>query len=56
VKAIKELNFKLFKSYMTFTEDIKDENFEYLQPKYSISIAEIGEYFDGQIKKDFPKS
>jgi len=45
------LNFKLFQQALIFTDDITDENLEYLNPKYRISKNKIADYFQEKLKK-----
>lgn len=50
-KYIPGMSFRLFSTALTYTKDIKDENIEYLQPKYKVTKAEIQAYFEKEIKE-----
>lgn len=50
-KYIKGINKKWFQQAIFFTDDIEDENIEYLKPKYNITKQEISRYFENEIKK-----
>ena len=54
-KFIPGMSFRLFSTALTYTKDIKDENIDYLQPKYKITKAEIQTYFENEINKYIEK-
>ena len=59
-KFIPGLSFRLFSTALTYTAGIKDENIDYLKPKYKVTKSEIQAYFEKEIKeyieKEFIKS
>ncbi len=50
-KFIPGMSFRLFSTALTYTKDIKDENIDYLKPKYKVTKAEIQAYFEKEIKE-----
>ena len=54
-KYIPGMSFRLFSTALTYTNDIKDENIDYLQPKYKVTKAEIQAYFENEINKYIKK-
>ena len=59
-KFIPGMSFRLFSTALTYTKGIKDENIDYLKPKYKVTKNEIQAYFEKEIKeyieKEFIKS
>jgi hypothetical protein len=45
------INFKLFAAALVYVDDIEDENIDYLEPECKISLKEIKEYFEEELKK-----
>ncbi len=54
-KYIPGMSFRFFSTALTYTKDIKDENIEYLQPKYKVTKAEIQTYFEKEINEYIEK-
>ena len=54
-KYIPGMSFRLFSTALTYTKDIKDENIEYLKPKYKVTKEEIQSYFEKEIKEYIEK-
>ncbi len=50
-QIVEGLNFKLFSVSIIYTDDLDDDNIDYLQPKYSITKNEISNYFIDELKK-----
>ncbi len=46
------INLKLFISALLFIDDIEDENLDYLELMEKISLKEIRDFFEIQIKKE----
>jgi len=49
--VIEGINFKLFAAALVYVDDIEDENIDYLEPECKISLKEIKEYFEEELKK-----
>jgi len=49
--VIEGINFKLFAAALVYVNDIEDENIDYLEPECKISLKEIKEYFEEELKK-----
>ncbi|MHB1646016.1 MAG: nucleotidyl transferase AbiEii/AbiGii toxin family protein [bacterium] len=49
-KLIPGMTFRLFTTALTYVNDIKDENIEYLKPKYNVNKQEISSFFEKEIK------
>ena len=49
--VIEGINFKLFAATLVYVDDIEDENIDYLEPECKISLKEIKEYFEDDLKK-----
>jgi len=45
------INFKLFAAALVYVDDIEDENIDYLKPDSKMSLKEIKEYFEKELKK-----
>lgn len=50
IEKIPNLQKSLFQKALIFTNDIIDENIQYLNPKYKISLTEIANHFEKEIK------
>jgi hypothetical protein len=49
--TLEGINFKLFAAALVYVDDIEDENIDYLEPECKISLKEIKEYFEDELKK-----
>ena len=49
--TLEGINFKLFAAALVYVDDIEDENIDYLEPECKISLKEIKEYFEEELKK-----
>jgi hypothetical protein len=49
--VIEGINFKLFAAALVYVDDIEDKNIDYLEPECKISLKEIKEYFEEELKK-----
>lgn len=49
IKNIPNFNTKLIQNALTYVDDIEEDNIEYLNPTYIVSINEIKKYFVNQI-------
>ena len=54
-KFIPGMSFRLFSTALTYTKSIKDENIDYLKPKYKVTKSEIQAYFEKEIKEYIEK-
>lgn len=55
-KALSIGTFKLFCQQLLYTKDIEEENIkEHLSPKYNISLNEIKDHFEAEVKKELEK-
>ena len=54
-KFIPGMSFRLFSTALTYTAGIKDENINYLKPKYKVTKSEIQAYFEKEIKEYIEK-
>ena len=50
-EILEGINFKLFAAALLYIEDIEDENIEHLEPKLSLSLKEIQNFFSNELKK-----
>jgi len=48
--TLEGINFKLFASALLYIDDIEDENIDYLMPKERITLKEIRNYFENELK------
>ncbi len=49
--VLQGINFKLFAAALLYTADIEDENIDYLMPTKDLSLEEIEEFFEKELKK-----
>ncbi len=45
------INFKLFAAALLYIDDIEDENIDYLEPVQKISLKQIRDFFENELKK-----
>ncbi len=50
-KMIPGITFRLFSIALTYTREIKDENINYLTPRYNITKEQISSFFETKIKE-----
>lgn len=50
-KMIPGITFRLFTTALIYVKDIKDENIDYLKPKYNVNKEEIASFFESKIKE-----
>ncbi|MCF8296250.1 MAG: nucleotidyl transferase AbiEii/AbiGii toxin family protein [Saprospiraceae bacterium] len=46
-----QINKKLFQMALIFTDDIEEDNIEYLEPKYKVKITDIQKHFEKKVSK-----
>ena len=49
--VLEGINFKIFSAALLYIEDIEDESIEHLEPTQKLSLEEICEYFENELKK-----
>ncbi len=52
LNTLEGINFKLFSVVLVYTDDIEDDNIEYLEPVEDLSKEEIRDFFQFQLDKN----